>query len=197
LYAVGALALTLQARGSFVDELPPVVPMLAHQGPGGWKISTDFGELYGAMPEALRPYVISFQHALVDLAHIEDSALSAHLRLREIVEDVLRRLEPSRMEQIMTSFGAGFAQEGFERGRAEGEAVGKAVGKAEGQATALIRVLEKRLGPLPAHLRKRISAADLASIENWLDRAIDALDLQSVFGAEAKGWSRPAEHEAH
>jgi hypothetical protein len=135
----------------------------------------------------------------------------------EIVQQALHRLESSRREQIMKGFGMAFAQEYIERGieqglaeakaraKAEGEAEGKAQGEAQGeakghvkgQATALIRVLKKRFGRLPPNLHMRISAADAMSIEVWLDRAIDALDLQSVFGAESMGSSRPRVHETH
>ena len=86
-------------------------------------------------------------------------------------------------------------------GRAIGEAIVKSIaeadGRAQGQAEALIRLLEKRFDPVPPHLCDRIYAADVMTIKNWFDRAIDALDLPSVFGAEAKGWSHPLEHETH
>src|SRR5262249_19656234 len=49
--------------------LPPVLPLLAHQGPEGWEISCEFADLFGTVPEPLRPYLPSFRHALVDLAH--------------------------------------------------------------------------------------------------------------------------------
>jgi hypothetical protein len=42
-------------------------------------------------------------------------------------------------------------------------------------------LLEKRFGPLPDQLRARVASADSPTIEGWLDRAIDASDLQSVF----------------
>jgi predicted transposase YdaD len=31
--------------------LPPVLPLLAHQGPGGWEISCEFADLFGTVPE--------------------------------------------------------------------------------------------------------------------------------------------------
>ena len=65
--------------------LPVVVPLVVHQGPAGWTLSTEFIDLFGKVPEALRPYLISFRHALVDLAQIQDDALSADLRLLPMV----------------------------------------------------------------------------------------------------------------
>jgi hypothetical protein len=50
-----------------------------------------------------------------------------------------------------------------------------------GEAKALIRLLEKRFGVVPSHLRERISSADAASIETWFDRAIEASDMLSIF----------------
>ena len=66
--------------------LPIVLPLLAHHGPKGWTISTQFADLFGRVPEPLRPYLVSFRHALVDLARIEDDALSRHVRLRAFLK---------------------------------------------------------------------------------------------------------------
>jgi predicted transposase/invertase (TIGR01784 family) len=66
--------------------LPAVLPLLAHHGPVGWTLSTEFDELFGRVPEALRPYLMSFRHALVDLARIDDGALSRHVRLRAFLK---------------------------------------------------------------------------------------------------------------
>jgi len=59
----------------------------------------------------------------------------------------------------------------------------KAEGVAEGEASALIRLAEKRFGPLPADLRTRIVAADGALIEVWLDRLMEAPSLDVLFSA--------------
>ncbi len=66
--------------------LPPVLPLLVHQGPDGWKLSCEFADLFGAVPEPLRPYLPSFRHALVDLAPMEDGALSREVRLRAFLK---------------------------------------------------------------------------------------------------------------
>jgi hypothetical protein len=70
-----------------------------------------------------------------------------------------------------------FSQEFF----AEGEAKGRAEGEVAGEAKALIRLLEKRFGVVPSHFRERISSADAASIEAWLDRTLEASDMPSIF----------------
>jgi predicted transposase/invertase (TIGR01784 family) len=202
--------------------LPLVLPLVAHHGPDGWKFSCEFQDLFGAVPGPLRPYMISFSHALVDFARIEDNALSTHIRLRAFLKalkyvlrpdlpehlgvllaegaqlpivdvvqilayigkgpvavspgalrEVLQRFMPDHSEEIMQGFGQQYFEEGI--------AVGEARGKAEGEAQALVRLLEKRIGAVSEALRARIFAADLASIEAWFDRAIEATEFESVF----------------
>jgi predicted transposase YdaD len=204
--------------------LPPVLPLLAHQGPGHWRFSCEFVDLFGAAP--LRPYLPAFRHALVDLAAKQDGDLSATARLRaflkalkygrradlperldiilaeaaalrrqdllliltyldkgpvavslETIRHVLHRRIPDREEQIM----GWLTQPYFEQGVEKGIQQGRAEGHAEGQAKSLVHLLERRFGPLPAHLRKRVTAADVRTLDTWFDRAIDAADLQSVF----------------
>jgi hypothetical protein len=173
-------------------------------------------DLFGVVPEPLRPYLPSFRHALVDLTQIDNSALSTGVRLRaflkalkygrrsdlpdclgivleeasflegkdllliltyldrgpiavdkSLMHETLGRLVPNRKEQIM----GWFSQEYYDKGQAVGE------------AKVLARLLETRFGALPASLRQRIFAADLSSIEGWVERAFSAPDLQSVFEA--------------
>jgi predicted transposase YdaD len=206
--------------------LPPVLPLLAHQGPKRWKWSCEFVELFGTVPEPMKPYLPSFRHALVDLAPMGDHSLSSKVRLRaflkalkycrradlpyrlltvladapeldeedllviltyleqgpvtissDVLHEALRRLVPKREERIM----GGFAQPYFDKGKAEGIAEGIAEGEARGRAKILSRLLEKRFGALPQSIQQQIAAADVVSIEAWVDRALDAPDLRSVF----------------
>jgi predicted transposase YdaD len=209
--------------------LPMVVPLVAHHGPDGWKLSTEFIDLFGSAPEALRPYLVSFRHALVDLKQMDDRALSTDPRLRgylsvmkyvqrpdlperleiilipelldmdlrtilhyidggpipvsrDRIQTVLRhRVGHKRSEEIMGHF----SQEFFAEGEAKGLAEGQAKGLAEGEARALIRLLEKRFGPIPDPLRERIVAADTPSLEAWFDRALEATNIQSIFQTPA------------
>jgi hypothetical protein len=198
--------------------LPPVLPLLAHQGPGAWKPSCEFADLFGTVPAPLNPYLPSFRHALVDLALVGDLALSTEVRLRaflkalkysrrsdlpdcidillaeapalhekdlfviltyldkgptalnnKVIHEALLRLVPERTEQIM----GWLTQPYYDKGKAEGEA--------KGEAKILTRLLERRFGTLPGPLRQRIFAADVGSIEAWVERAFDAPDLQSIF----------------
>jgi predicted transposase/invertase (TIGR01784 family) len=81
--------------------LPPVLPLLVHQGPKGWSASCEFAELFGAAPEALRPYLPSFRHALVDLSSLDDHALSAKVRLRAFLKALKYRTRRDINERIV------------------------------------------------------------------------------------------------
>jgi len=97
------------------------------------------------------------------------------------LREVLQRFTPDHAEEIMQGFGKQYFEDGIAVGEARGEARGKAQGTAEGEARALVRLLEKRIGAVSESLRARIFAADLASIEAWFDRAIEATEFESVF----------------
>jgi predicted transposase YdaD len=56
-----------------------------------------------------------------------------------------------------------------------------AEGEARGEAKALVRVLERRFGPVAADIQRRIGEAEKAQLESWLDRAVDARTLDAVF----------------
>lgn len=57
----------------------------------------------------------------------------------------------------------------------------KAEGRTEGEVLALQKILAKRFGPIPAEITAKISTATLIEIETWIDRAIDAAQLQDIF----------------
>jgi len=71
---------------------------------------------------------------------------------------------------------------GIEMGRVEGRAEGMAEGMAEGRRRDLTRLLERRFGPLPGNVTRRIAAADNDRLDRWFERALDADGLAAVFG---------------
>ena len=197
--------------------LPLVVPLVAHQGPGRWTLSTEFIDLFGSVPEPLRPYTLSFRHALVDLPCIDDDELSADRLLGAYLralkygrrEDLPRQLEfilvpelpdvdleiilhyidsgpivvsPESLQAALRSIETGRRERIMGHFSREFEALGEARGEARGEGRALLRLLEKRFGQVPARVRERISTTtDLASLEAWFDRALEVNELNSIF----------------
>ena len=62
-------------------------------------------------------------------------------------------------------------------------AEGRVEGRVEGEAKSLIRLLERRFGPLPAAVKSRIDGADLNQLDAWIDRVLDAKSLEVMFAA--------------
>lgn len=69
----------------------------------------------------------------------------------------------------------------FAEGEAKGEARGKAEGEVRGKADSLLRLRERRFGPVPPARREKVNAADIATLDRWLDRIFDAPTLDAVF----------------
>jgi len=90
----------------------------------------------------------------------------------------LDRVAPTQAEEIM-----GFiSQPYFEKGIEKGMETGLAKGQIKGLADALMRLLERRFGSVPAPIGERVFAADEAALRSWFDLAIDAPSLEAVFG---------------
>jgi len=73
-------------------------------------------------------------------------------------------------------------QEGIEKGLQKGRQEGLQAGRQEGEAAMLIRLLERRFGALPAWVAARVHAADVATLEEWGLRVLDAGSLDDVVG---------------
>jgi hypothetical protein len=91
----------------------------------------------------------------------------------KMVWDTIERLDPDRKDLVVGCITRPF----YEKGIAEGEARGEA----RGEAKVLARLLEKRFKFIPAAIRERIFAADVATLEEWVERACDGRDLQAIF----------------
>lgn len=65
---------------------------------------------------------------------------------------------------------------GLERGREEG----REQGRDEGRREALRRVVEARFGVVPQALEQRFAAADRATLDQLLNRAIEAHDVDDL-----------------
>lgn len=72
----------------------------------------------------------------------------------------------------------------FDEATRKGMQHGMLQGQRQGEAAALTRVLRRRFGELSATDQARIAQAELAELECWLDRALDASTLAAVFAAD-------------
>ena len=101
--------------------------------------------------------------------------------VRQAIEGYEASVMVPRDMMEMRSMLANLGETWKKRWLAEGEAKGEAVGEARGEAKALIRLVEKRFGPLPTDIRERVLSADATSIEAWLDRLMDVPSLEMLF----------------
>ncbi|MBF0138417.1 MAG: Rpn family recombination-promoting nuclease/putative transposase [Magnetococcales bacterium] len=66
----------------------------------------------------------------------------------------------------------------------EWEQEGHKKGRKEERADILLRILRRHFSGLPSWVESGVRAADLDTLDIWMDRAIDARSLQDVFGDE-------------
>jgi hypothetical protein len=57
-----------------------------------------------------------------------------------------------------------------------------AEGEIKGKIETLILLAERRFGPLSKELRQRVEVADVATVDKWLDRLLDAKSEEALFG---------------
>ena len=126
-----------------------------------------------------------------DGSELELQVLSYIVRTYElspaVLETAARAAKPQRWEALMSTVAEAWVREAKAEGRAEGEAKGKAEGKAEGRAEGkaetLLRLLQRRFGPVPERARARVAVGSAAEIDAWFDALLDAHSLTEVFDA--------------
>jgi len=74
-----------------------------------------------------------------------------------------------------------WTQQWMAEGMAEGMAKGKAEGQRLGMAKTLKNQVQRRFGDLPDWAVDRIDRADVAALERWTYRVLDATSLKNVF----------------
>jgi hypothetical protein len=94
------------------------------------------------------------------------------LRLPEILElqlkqDIILVSEEQKMKYVTS----------WER---MAEARGEAKGKAEGEAKALLKLLKLRFSSLPAWVEEKVSSANVAQLDQWLDKILTAESVESL-----------------
>lgn len=139
-------------------------------------------------------FITMRQEALTHLAEIAESLPEGSDLRRQVLEYVLRvynvefgelrtRLRDAGHTELEALVGT-IAETLIEQGIEQGEARGLLKGRAEGKAETLIRLLERRFGPLPGDIRNRIAASSVGQVETWCDAVIDAPDLATIFAPD-------------
>ena len=102
-----------------------------------------------------------------------------------VLETAARAAKPQRWEALMSTVAEAWVREakaeGRVEGKAEGRAEGKAEGRAEGKAETLIRLLQRRFGPVTESVRARVAVGSAAETDAWFDALLDAQSLTEVF----------------
>ena len=68
-----------------------------------------------------------------------------------------------------------------ERLRKEGEARGEAQGRRQQAIETMLRLLDRRFGPLPADVVCRVQNGTLPDLDQWIANTLDAKTLAGVF----------------
>ena len=83
--------------------LPPVLPLVLHQGPSTWNVSTSFEDLF-ELPEEiaseLLPFLPKFHHALLDLARFDPATGEKDTRM----QIVLQLMKLARQKNLLRFF---------------------------------------------------------------------------------------------
>ncbi len=144
------------------------------------------------LPEQLVRMLVAqaFDFAIEMLTYV---AATRRFLNEEAVRAAVRRALPGQEEQIMSTLaeqwelrGIKIGEErglrlGEERGLRLGEERGLTKGVAAGKAAALMRILTRRFGEPSEPVRAAVLAADPATLDVWIDRALEAPTPEAVF----------------
>ncbi len=98
--------------------------------------------------------------------------VNPHVSQDELIEQ-LKPVVGSEMEETMLTEGQRLEKRGYDKGHKQGYN--------EGQLGILLRLLERRFGPLPASVARRVSKASSDELMEWSERVLDAQRLDDVF----------------
>jgi predicted transposase YdaD len=92
-----------------------------------------------------------------------------------LVREVVRATAPQKEQQMISA-----AEHYLQQGRVEGREEGREEGRVVALRGAVTSVLRKRFGALAPEVEAVLAAAGAQTLEQWLDRAIDAPTLDAV-----------------
>src|SRR5438067_10548544 len=105
--------------------------------------------------------------------------LSGLRKLEYIVQEERVRM-PVTIDLMENRVIRDYFLQGKQEGRQEGEQQGRAEGAREEAMSLLTRQLERRFGPLTEEAAGKVSTANLATLEDWSLRLLDARTLEEV-----------------
>ncbi|HET9933582.1 MAG TPA: Rpn family recombination-promoting nuclease/putative transposase [Polyangiaceae bacterium] len=134
----------------------------------------------------------STEREFQELAMIDPIFQRAKKALEELSRDPEARRQVEDREAALLLYEAEMAMgreeaaaqgraEGHAQGRAEGHAQGRAEGRGEGRAELLAELLERKFGPLPAHVLRRVQEARPEELSSWSERLFQASALSDLF----------------
>jgi hypothetical protein len=80
-------------------------------------------------------------------------------------------------DELMSTFAERFRAEGW----SQGMQVGMEKGMQRGEVAILVRLLERKFGPVSEPLRRRLETADEKALLLWSDRILTATSLDDIF----------------
>jgi len=107
--------------------------------------------------------------------HPDDAIDAIGWYLLEVTEVTVEDLQMAFSRQLHPTNGDFMST--AERLRTEG----RLEGRAEGRAEALLRILNKRFGAVPADIAPRVRGLRADDLDRCIDRAIDATSMDDVF----------------
>ncbi|HZI03793.1 MAG TPA: Rpn family recombination-promoting nuclease/putative transposase [Archangium sp.] len=139
-----------------------------------------------AGPEGAEHLVVVIHY----LVWTEDKAV--HAAARQVLHSVM---DAERAEELMGTWAEEMIERGLQQGRVEGLARGREEGREEGlqqglirgRAEAILRILSARRVHVDEEARQRIlTCADMATLDRWFDRSLNAATLSDVLDDRAQ-----------
>ncbi|MFE8604294.1 Rpn family recombination-promoting nuclease/putative transposase [Archangium violaceum] len=108
---------------------------------------------------------------------------AVHAAARQVLHSVL---DEQRAEELMGTWAEDMMERGVQKGLAMGRQEGRQEGRAEGLSGAVVRILTARGVHVDESARQRIlTCTDMATLEHWFDRALNATTLSDVLDGRA------------
>ncbi|MBF0629090.1 MAG: Rpn family recombination-promoting nuclease/putative transposase [Magnetococcales bacterium] len=95
---------------------------------------------------------------------------------QERLHAIVMQVKPEEETNMMSIF----ARELIAKGREEGEILGRIEGERKNAVSMLLRQMQRKFGPLSVQAQKQVEEADLAILETWADRILDACTLDEL-----------------